>query len=261
MIPKLIHYCWFGDNPKPKSVKKCINSWKKYCPDYEIIEWNESNYDVHKNQYMSDAYKEKKWGFVPDFARLDIIYNYGGVYLDTDVEMVKSFDDLLSNDSFFGFENEKTFFTVALGLGFGAKKNSDIIKFLLDAYSDLSFYNEDGSLRLIPAPVLQTPLFEKLGIILDNSLQSINGITVFPFDFFDPKDRWTGLPIITQNTYSIHHYDSTWVDEKIRKEINDRWKKTKKIRRKDYLIHIPNRVLLRMLGENRYGKLKNRFNR
>ena len=120
MIPKVIHYCWFGKNPLPDDAKKCIESWKKYCPDYEIIEWNESNYDITKNKYMESAYKEKKWAFVSDYARVDVIYQYGGIYLDTDVEVKKSFNDLLDNDSIWGFEEKNFIATSTIG---ACKKN------------------------------------------------------------------------------------------------------------------------------------------
>ena len=125
MIPKIIHYCWFGGNEIPENDKKCIESWKKYCPDYKIIRWDESNYDYKKNSYMREAYEAKKWGFVPDYARLDIIYNYGGIYLDTDVELLKSLDEILDCEGFFGFESENL---VNLGLGFGAVKGNEIIR-------------------------------------------------------------------------------------------------------------------------------------
>ena len=119
MIPKKIHYCWLGGAKKPKLAKKCIKSWKKYCPDYEIIEWNESNLDISSFPlYTRQAYEKKKWGFVPDYIRCWLVYNYGGIYLDTDVELIKNLDDLLKNPSFFGFESEKS---VALGLAFGGE--------------------------------------------------------------------------------------------------------------------------------------------
>ena len=108
MIPKIIHYCWFGGAELPEKDRKCIESWKKFCPDYQIIEWNENNYDVTKNTYMYQAYQAKKWGFVPDYARLDIIYQHGGIYLDTDVELVKNLDSLLENDAFMGFVSPLT---------------------------------------------------------------------------------------------------------------------------------------------------------
>ena len=130
-IPKKLHYCWFGGNEMPKQYKEWIDSWKKYCPDYEIIEWNESNYDITKNKYMYQAYQQKKWGFVPDYARLDIIYNHGGIYLDTDVEVRRNLDDLLYQDGFVGFERDEF---VNFGSGFGAIRGLPIIKELLDYY-------------------------------------------------------------------------------------------------------------------------------
>ena len=147
MIPKIIHYCWFGGNPLPPSAEKCIESWKKFCPDYEIRRWDESNYDITKNQYMQEAYQCKKWGFVPDYARLDIIYDHGGIYLDTDVEIIKTFDELLDCVAFGGVEQESPY--VALGLGFGAEKGNDIIRQLRDKYDELHFM-EDGQMNLTP---------------------------------------------------------------------------------------------------------------
>lgn len=219
-IPKIIHYCWVGGNPKPKSVLYCIESWKKCCPDYEIKEWNETNYDFTKNQYMKEAYDAKKWGFVPDYARLDIVYNYGGIYLDTDVEMVRSFDDLLDKESFFGFEDtgENTYF-VACGLGFGASKNNQLIRKLRDYYDDISFLNEDGTLNLKPAPQHNTPIFAEYGVTLDNKLQTIEGNVFYPAEYFCPKIFKTGKLTLTKNTFSIHHFSASWMDEAIVKEI------------------------------------------
>ena len=138
MIPKIIHYCWFGGESLPESAIKCINSWKKFCPDYEIIRWDESNYDVTKNVYMKEAYEAKKWGFVPDYARLDIVYNYGGIYMDTDVELLKPLDDLLGCNAYMGVEKPGI---VALGLGFGAEKGNSVIGDLLEEYNDKRFIN------------------------------------------------------------------------------------------------------------------------
>ena len=133
---KKIHYCWFGGTEIPDKYKSWMESWERFCPDYEIIQWNEDNYDVSKNKYMFQAYSEKKWAFVPDYARLDIIYNHGGIYLDTDVEIIKNFDDLLYTKGFAGFESNDY---VAFGLGFGAMKNLPIIKELRDMYDDIEF--------------------------------------------------------------------------------------------------------------------------
>ena len=221
MIPKIIHYCWVGDAPKPKSVLYCIESWKKYCPDYEIREWNESNYDFKKNEYMKQAYETKKWGFVPDYARLDIIYEQGGIYLDTDVEMVRSFDELLLNDSFFGFEDtgEDSYF-VACGLGFGATPKNPLIKNLRDYYDEVDFLNSDGTLNLMPAPRHNTPIFEKYGVKMNNTLQKIERNVFYPAEYFCPKIFKTGKLKLTINTFSIHHFSASWMDDSVRTEIS-----------------------------------------
>jgi polysaccharide pyruvyl transferase WcaK-like protein len=219
-IPKIIHYCWVGGNPKPQSVLYCIESWKRCCPDYEIREWNETNYDFTKNEYMRQAYEAKKWGFVPDYARLDIVYEHGGIYLDTDVEMVRSFDDLLEHDSFFGFEDtgDGEYF-VACGLGFGAAKRNPLLKELRDYYDPISFLNQDGTLDLTPAPRHNTPIFAQYGIRMDNKLQEKDGNMFYPAEYFCPKIFKTGKLKQTKNTYSIHHFSASWMDDAIRQDI------------------------------------------
>ena len=219
-IPKIIHYCWIGGNPKPKSVLYCIESWKKYCPDYEIREWNETNYDFTKNQYMKEAYDEKKWGFVPDYARLDIVYNHGGIYLDTDVEIVRSFDDLLSNEAFMGFEkSDDGEWFVNCGQGFGAEPKNPSIKFIRDFYDGKTFYNEDGSLNLLPSPHYTTECLVALGMTRVNKKQNLKNLTVYKSDVLCPKSMATGKIEKTKNTYSIHHFTASWMDEAIVKEI------------------------------------------
>lgn len=219
-IPKIIHYCWVGGNPKPQSVLYCIESWKRCCPDYEIREWNETNYDFTKNEYMRQAYEAKKWGFVPDYARLDIVYEHGGIYLDTDVEMVRSFDELLNNRGFFGFEDtgEGTYF-VACGLGFGAEKRNPLIKELRDYYDDVMFQNSDGSLNLLPAPKHNTPIFIKAGVQMNNRHQVLDGNVFYPSEYFCPKIFKTGKMTVTKKTFSIHHFSASWMDEAVLKEI------------------------------------------
>lgn len=219
-IPKIIHYCWVGGNPKPQSVLYCIESWKRCCPDYEIREWNETNYDFTKNEYMRQAYEAKKWGFVPDYARLDIVYEHGGIYLDTDVEMVRSFDELLEHESFFGFEDtgEGTYF-VACGLGFGAAKHNPLLRELRDYYDDISFLKQDGTLDLTPAPRHNTPVFAQYGVQMNNKLQALEGNCFYPAEYFCPKIFKTGSLKLTKNTYSIHHFSASWMDDAIRKDI------------------------------------------
>lgn len=220
-IPKIIHYCWVGGNPKPQSVLYCIESWKRCCPDYEIREWNETNYDFTKNEYMRQAYEAKKWGFVPDYARLDIVYEHGGIYLDTDVEMVRSFDELLEHESFFGFEDtgEGTYF-VACGLGFGAAKHNPLLKKLRDYYDGVCFLNPDGSLNLTPAPKHNTTLFIQAGIQMNNKHQMLDGNAFYPSEYFCPKIFKTGKTKVTKRTFSIHHFSASWMDEAVLKEIS-----------------------------------------
>ncbi|MDR0300034.1 MAG: glycosyl transferase [Streptococcaceae bacterium] len=223
MIPKKIHYCWFGENPIPAKDKKIIETWRKFCPDYEIIEWNESNYDIHKNKYMEHAYKEKKWGFVPDYARLDIIYNEGGFYLDTDVELLKSLDELRENEAYMGFEGAEKVEAVTGGLGFGAVKGNETIKALRDCYENLSFYKSDGSLNLTPSPKYQTDFFLERGLKINNKFQMIVGVKIYPTEYFDPKDYYSGKMYITEKTISIHQYAMSWKSKKDKRNQRIKW--------------------------------------
>ena len=217
-IPKIIHYCWIGGAQKPKSVEYCIESWKKFCPDYEIIEWNENNYDFTKNQYMKEAYEAKKWGFVPDYARLDIIYNHGGIYLDTDVELVKSFDDLLEQEAFIGFENTGTDeLYVNCGQGFGAKPRNEIIKKMRDFYDGMHFYDKNGELNMLPSPHYTTKVLCENGLKRENNTQKLDDIIVYNSQVLCPKNFTTGDINVTNETYSIHHFTASWLDEKIKK--------------------------------------------
>ena len=214
-IPKIIHYCWFGGNPLPPLALKCIESWKKYCPDYEIKEWNESNFDINYSKYAEEAYKAKKWAFVSDVARLWIVYNYGGVYLDTDVELIKPIDELLHNSMYLGFESNKFINT---GLGFGAEKNFYIIKKMLDVYIDIPFINIDGTVNTTPCPVYNTEIMKQEGLRIDNTEQVIDNMTIYPTEYFCPKDGKTGDISITENTYAIHHFDGSWLSDEQKKE-------------------------------------------
>ena len=198
MIPKIIHYCWFGGNEKPEIIKKCIASWREKCPDYEIKEWNETNFDVSMNRYMKEAYDNEKWGFVPDFARVWIIYNYGGIYLDTDVELLSSLDGLLDNKLFAFFQNE---LNIALGLGFGAEKGHTVIKAVMNGYDDLSFIKKNGKLNLLPAPAINMKAIRKNvpSLRLDDTNQIINQNAFYS----------TG----TYSKLMYHYGTATWTDK------------------------------------------------
>lgn len=208
MIPKIIHYFWIGEKPLGEKEIKCMESWKRFCPDYEIKLWNEKNYDFSKNEYMREALKAKKYGFVPDYARLDIIYNYGGIYLDTDVELIKPLDDLLGLKGFCGFENKQK---VNLGQIFAAEAGHEIVKLMRDEYNEINFLNENGTINTTASPVIQTTSLRRAGLKLNGEKQVLaNGFTVFPPDFFSPYDFETETIKKTANTYSIHHYAATW---------------------------------------------------
>lgn len=207
LIPKKIHYCWFGKGEIPDQNKRWMESWSKYCPDYEIIRWDESNYDVTKNQYMYEAYQAIKWGFVPDYARMDIIYNYGGIYLDTDVELLKNLDELLYQKAFAGVDATRN---ISLGLGFGACKGCAIIREVRDFYLDKRFRNNDGSLNMVPAPTLQKNFFIRKGYVNNGEYQVIDEMTVYPEKVLSTKCIYTGKITQTKYSFSIHHYDGSW---------------------------------------------------
>ena len=207
MIPKKIHYCWFGRNELPKKAKKCIDSWKKNCPDYEIIEWNEDNFDINLNSYTKMCYGEKKYAFLSDYVRLLVVMQNGGIYLDTDVEVLRSFDDLLDYKAFFGFENNEYINT---GLGFGAEVGNDIVGQMIREYDELL----DGEHGVIGCPILNTNALYKLGLEKNGEKQEIRGALICPIDFFNPYNDLIGKLCKTENTYSIHWYAKSWMDKK-----------------------------------------------
>lgn len=209
-IPKKIHYCWFGEKNIPDHLKRYIDTWYRYCPDYEIIRWDETNYDISKNQYMKEAYECKKWGFVPDYARLDIVYNEGGIYLDTDVELLNSLDVLLCDDMFCGFANNNQ---IAMGLGFGAVRGHSLIKKLRDYYDKLSFCLDDGQLNLKTCNEYQQPVLEEFGFELKNVYQQKDGVVLYPSEVLSP-DNGLILKNYTEKTIAMHHADVSWASER-----------------------------------------------
>lgn len=214
MIPKKIHYCWFGGASLPEVAIKCMNSWKRYCPDYEIIRWDESNCDLSINKFVEEAYKEKKWAFVSDYYRLKVVEENGGIYLDIDVELLKPLDDLLDLDGFMGFElgKEKV---IATGLGFGAIAHHPIITALRENYEKIPFIKKNGQFDMLPCPQRDTKILVSYGLIKNNKKQTIQGITFFPSDYFSPVG-FMGERNFSDNTYSIHHFNSSWFTERQR---------------------------------------------
>ena len=212
LIPKIIHYCWVGNNPIPKQHQEYIDGWKRLCPDYEIICWNEKNYDIEKNQYMKQAYEAKKWGFVPDYIRKDVIYEYGGIYLDTDVELIKKPDDLLYQDAFCGTESaRKGKYRVNFGLGYGARKGLPIVKELLNVYEGEKFEFFRTNVKI--GPEFETEVMKRYGFKDNGNYQIIEGMTVYPMDFLSTVCIYSDDSFITNNTYAIHHNANSWNDK------------------------------------------------
>ena len=206
MIPKRIHYCWFGNNPLPENANRCIQSWQKYCPDYEIIQWNEKNYNINKNKYTKYTYENKKFAFLTDYVRLDIIYNEGGIYLDTDVELIKPLDDLLNTNAYIGMEQVGT---VNTGQGFGAIKGHPFIKENKEYYEKHDFWST-GRFKKIICVKATTKILEKYGLKKQNVLQKVCDIDIYPIEYFCPLKVGTNKLYITKNTYSIHHFNASW---------------------------------------------------
>lgn len=217
MIPKKIHYCWFGRGEKPKLAKKCIASWKKYCPDYEIIEWNEDNFDINMNDYTKMCYEQKKYAFLSDYVRLLVVYENGGVYFDTDVELVRNPDFLLEEEAFFGFETEGKnaeldFGIVASGLAFGSVANGQALELMIKEYDSLL----SGKEGTIGCPILNTRAIKKLGLKEGCHLQKLSHATIYPKEYFNPYESTTGKLNKTKNTVSIHWYAGSWLSPKQR---------------------------------------------
>ena len=237
-IPNKIHYCWFRGNPLPADAVRCINSWKKYCPDYEIIEWNEKNFDMHFCEYIKEARKLGKWAFISDYARFKILYEQGGLYFDTDVEIIRSIDPIVEVGAFMGFERDagNGDGKFAPGLGLGAYPNMEIYKEIIDLYNNMHLVSEDGKVTLTTVVVHITNVLKKYGLKDIAGIQEVRGIKIYPKEYFCPVDYRTGKILITDNTYTIHHYTESWLDEITKK------------------IHTRNRFFNRYLGET-IGKI------
>ena len=221
MIPKTIHYCWFGGKPLPKSAEKCIKSWQKHLPEYRIMRWDESNFDVNSISYTQEAYAAKKYAFVSDYARFWILYHHGGVYFHTNVEVLKPIDDIVEAGDFLGVElQDDTHITVAPGLGLGAEKNNPLFKDLMEIYQSSHFLCSNGTVKVQNIVEITTEYLIKKGMKNTNSIQQCCGFTIYPKDYFCPIDYDTRELKITENTRTIHHYAESWVPR------STRWKNT-----------------------------------
>ena len=251
-IPKIIHYFWFGDNEFPDWAKRNIKTWKEKLPDYEIYFWNEENYNIEKSLYLKQAYEVKKFAFVADYARIDILNQYGGIYMDVDVEVIKNLDEFLENDLFGGFENKKG--GVNPGIIFGSIKNHYILSEILELYNK-PFIKENGELDLTTIVHNTTEVLKRHGLIENGKKQTFDNITIYPKVFFAPDiSRKNYRDRINENTYSIHHYAASWVDKEVinrKKKIH--WKIITKI------CVLSSKIGKKMIGEEKWGKFRNKF--
>lgn len=243
MIPKKIHYCWFGGNKLPESAKKCIDSWKKYFPEYEILQWNEDNYNVRKNEYIRGAFESKKYAFVSDYVRFDVLYRYGGLYFDTDVEVICSFDDILKNGSYMGCEidgngSSDVSILVNPGLGMAAPKGIELYKEILNYYDEQKFYDSNGDINTTTVVIRTTQILLEKGLKNIPEIQKVGQITIYPKEYFNPRNNNTGMLQKTNNTHSIHWYAQSWVStkERLRSKIT--------------------RPIHRIFGENCFNEIK-----
>ncbi len=206
MIPKKIHFCWFGGKELPSDVKKCIRSWRKHCPEYEIIQWDETNFDVYSHPFLKAAYENKAWAFVSDYARLKIIYDEGGIYLDTDVELLKKIDVLLDNTFYMGVQQSAHLCTT--GLGFGAVQHNETVLKMLDVYDELEF--DENQKDRMACPYYNNKVIQDMGYTYTNEIWKNDKVTIYPCKYFDPIATGKCENLMCEDTISIHHYSASW---------------------------------------------------
>lgn len=216
-IPKIIHYCWFGRSEKPEIVKRCIKSWKNVLTDYEIIEWNEDNFDINSNKYVKEAYENKKYAFVSDYVRVKALYDMGGIYLDTDVEVYKPLDKFLVKESFWGFEEKNYIATSTIG----ARSGNKLIKQFLDFYEGKSYTEMAKDIETSTNVQIVTKIFKEIGFKMNGEKQTIDNIgTIYPQEYFSPYDYINYYNKKTDKTYTIHHFYKSWVSPKYKMKSN-----------------------------------------
>lgn len=256
MIPRIIHYCWFGGNPMPPLMKKCIKSWQKYCKDYEFREWNEQTFDVAAAPlYVRQAYEAKKWAFVTDYARLYAMVNYGGIYMDTDVEVIKPLDQYLQHQAFSGFEDGVNIPTGIMA----CEKDFPLFLTFLKYYDTASFYREDGSMDLTSNVKIMTDICLKLGLQQNNTYQVLEGFALYPRDIFCPVSHRDGKLHKTKATTTIHWFAGSWMNIKKPGTRKQHIRHEKRDRVISSIIHIPNKIGMKLLGKERYEKLKKKI--
>lgn len=210
-IPKIIHTFWFSDQPDkplPKKYQICLDSWKKYAPDYEIKIWDLSTYHAKNCTFYDQAVEQKYWAFASDYARADVLRRYGGIYMDLDVEMLRPIDDLLYNDAYMSFESLNR---IECGSGMGARKGHPIIEEICESYEKRPFIKADGGLDMSTCPVRFTKVIEQHGLKKNGGFQFVDDITIYPFEVLTGKSFDTGIVYRTERSYTLHHHNGSWV--------------------------------------------------
>ena len=257
MIPKIIHYCWFGRGEMPRLMKKCLKSWKKFCPDWQIVCWDEDSFDVNSTLWTKQAYEAGKFAFVSDYVRLKALYEMGGVYLDTDVELVQPIDRFLAHTAFSGFESVDM---VQTGI-IGAEKENPVIQSWLDHYNGRA-YMVDGKPVMVPNVSHITENLKARGLVMDDTLQVVDGMAIYPQTWFCPLSAVSIQRKITENTHVMHYFTSTWRTDKAKKDFarvkrHQRWW----YRSLEWLRYLPNRLVRKLLGNGRIDKIKKKMGR
>ena len=249
MIEKIIHYCWFGGKPKPELAEKCIESWKKFCPDYQLMEWNEENFDVNSNLYVKQAYEAKKFAFVSDYARLHALYTMGGIYMDTDVMVLKSLDEYLHCSAFMCFESNKKIATCVIG----AEQKNLLIEEFLDDYARRDFINIDGNYDLTTNVETITNILERKGLKLDGNAQEVCGMSFYTENIFSPDIKRLKDKKYMKDTATIHYFAGSWKSDATKKREGSFWWK---------LIAVPGRfvskIMRKIFGE-KWDRKKNKI--
>lgn len=256
MIPKIIHYCWFGRKKKPRLIRKCLRSWKKYCPEYQIVKWNEDSFDLSAAPlFVRQALEAKEWAFASDYYRLAVVYEHGGIYLDTDVQLIRSLDGLLKDKAFFGFMSDSV--RIATGLGFGAEKGSPILAEIMSEYLVDSLPRSADGREVITNSKRETKVFVAHGLKQDGSEQFLDEyIHVYPPEYFCPIPWEGGSPEnVTDHTVSIHWATGSWRT----KAYKQKMRRIKNRNRFFNVIRFPNRLVKKLLGPERYARLKERL--
>lgn len=257
MIPKIIHYCWFGHGEMSPMMKKCIQSWKKFCPDFEIVEWNEDNFDINSSIWTKQAYEAKKYAFVSDYVRLKVLYEYGGIYMDTDQELIKPLTPYLEHDAFLGFMDDMN---ITSGLIGSMEEHPAFAKFL-EYYRDRPFL-KDGKEDIAPNTNYMTDYLVADGLVVDDTYQVVNGIHIYPRTYFCPTSCVSIEDCRSNDTVALHHWAMTWRTDKAKKD----FARVKRHQRKwyrtwEWLRYLPNRVVRSVFGDEAIDKLKARLSK